>query len=335
MGKFFDAMQRATGVEEETPAAAPDPNALPELDDRLLEPERSDAGEPFPEAVETKHSTDPALFAEEIMREAHEAKIRMVPPVQTQEAAHEIPAPRRPMAPSKVRDKKAPELVDEPVILRRSVDTGVYRSPVHAAYERIIQRLQEYRKSPRQSIIHFSSAVAGEGTSTVARNTAVVLARHETDQVLLIDANLRTPSQHRAFGVEREPGLSDILMGASKVASVIRGDVAEKLALITAGAVVPSPAQLLSVPALQSVMMSLLSLYDWIVIDGPPVTSFPDSMSLAGAAGGAVLVVRAEKTRSEVAEEAVKNLESTGVDVLGAVLNERRFHIPEFVYKKL
>ncbi len=70
-----------------------------------------------------------------------------------------------------------------------------------------------------------------------------------------------------------------------------------------------SPAQLLTVASLHSVIMALLSLYDWVIIDSPPATSYPDVATIAAACGGAILVVEAEKTRQEVVEEAKRVLE--------------------------
>ena len=96
-----------------------------------------------------------------------------------------------------------------------------------------------------------------------------------------------------------------------------------------------SPAQLLTVASLHSIILALLSLYDWIIIDSPPATSYPDVATIAAASGGAILVIEAENTRQEVVEEAKRVLDVAGVDLLGAVLNRRRFHIPEFLYRRL
>ena len=114
-----------------------------------------------------------------------------------------------------------------------------------------------------------------------------------------------------------------------------RSDDSSDIAIMTAGSKIPSPAQLLTMEGVQGIMMTLLSLFDWVIIDGPPITSFPDSTSIAGACGAAMLVIEAESTRAEVVEEAKRILESTGVDILGAVLNRRRYHIPGFIYRRL
>jgi capsular exopolysaccharide synthesis family protein len=206
---------------------------------------------------------------------------------------------------------------------------------IHPAYERIIQSLSTFRRSPAQGIILFASAVPREGTSTTARNTAVALGRGGSETVVLVDANLREPSQHHFFGTELTDGLSDVLRGPTSLATAVRADVAPGLSLLTAGEPHDSPPRLMTASALQGVTMALTSFFEWVIVDGPPLTRYPEAASLAASAGGALLVIRAERTRQEVAEEAKKVLADSGVDVLGAVLNRRKFHIPDFIYRRL
>jgi capsular exopolysaccharide synthesis family protein len=304
----------------------------PDLDEALLQPEGSENGEPFPEAVNSQYSTTMISISETGSEPEVEPPIHAVEPSTPRVrdmAAKATPAPR-PEEPS-----VTPAPLEQPIVSAPAVDSAVFRSPVHAAYERIIQRLLKFRGTPRQSVILVTSAIAGEGTSTVARNTALALGRRETEQVLLIDANFRTPIQHSEFGIARENGLSDVLMGATTVISAIEKDDVSEISIMTAGSKVPSPSQLLSSAGLQGVVMAVLSLYDWVIIDAPPTTSYPDASSIATACGGAILVIEAESTRSEVIEETKRTLQETGVDLLGAVLNRRKYHIPGFIYRRL
>jgi len=330
LGKFFEAMQRAANSDDEpgpTNRSGKQESAQPDLDDALLEPEVPEMNDVFPKVSEAKVSESSKTGQHTDSADHQEAFIRGVPAKRDPEA-HTPSGGTRAFA-------DEPSAVAHPFSTAKLVDTGVFRSPTYAAYERIIQRLLKYRRTPRQSVILVTSAVVGEGTSTVARNTALALARHETEQVLLVDANIRNPTQHKEFGFEREVGLSDVLMGAAPLTSAIKGDDASEMSVMTAGSKVPSPTQLLSAPALEGIVMGMLSLYDWVIIDGPPVTAYPDSASIAAVSGGAVLVVGAESTRSEVVEEAKRTIQATGVDLLGAVLNRRRYHIPGFIYKRL
>jgi Mrp family chromosome partitioning ATPase len=155
------------------------------------------------------------------------------------------------------------------------------------------------------------------------------------EQVVLVDSNVRTPSQHLAFQTDISEGLCDVLRGAAALTSAVKPEVAPGLSLLTSGRSTVPPPQLITMSAVQGIAMALTSLYDWVIIDGPPVTTYPESASLASASGGALLVIRAEQTRHEVAEEAKRVLEDSGVEVLGAVLNRRKYHIPDFIYRRL
>jgi len=334
LAKFYEAMQRAANSPGESSASS-DPgkqeSTPPEFDETLLKPECSETADVFPEARWEEASVSSEAWQRSESADRQEAQIR--------EAAA---SPRAELVPgSNTPSGGSPEFADEqkaarsPFSTAQLVDTGMFRSPTYVAYERVIQRLLKYRRTPRQSVILVTSAVGGEGTSTVARNTALALARHETERILLVDANIRKPSQHEAFGLEREMGLSDVLLGVAPLISAIRGDDASEMSVMTAGSKVPSLAQLLAGLELQGVVTGLLSIYDWVIIDGPPVTAYPDSASIAAVCGGALLVTRAESTRFEVVEEAKRILEETGVDLLGAVLNRRRYHIPGFIYRWL
>ena len=327
MGKFYDAMQKVSPPEAEE-AVRPEPKKprLPELDEALLTPE-GPYGDKTADVFEKDHDFETAVVSVPPLKPdndlgtppGHEASAEPVLRVINSETE---PVPDH----GRGRSSFSP---------MRRLRTDVFRRPIEAAYERIIQRLFSYRRSPRESVILVTSAVSGEGTSTVARNIASALAQHRAERVLLIDANLRSPSQHQAFGLEQADGLGDVLLGPTTVTSAVREDVVPGLSLLASGRAMESPAQLLTVASLHSVILALLSLYDWIIIDSPPATSYPDVATIAAAVGGAILVVDAENTRQEVVEEAKRVLEVSGADLLGAVLNRRRYHIPGFIYRKL
>lgn len=331
MGKFYDAMQRVSRSEENRPKEPkPSESRLPELDESLLQPEGA-GGAP---RVGSGDDDSPLSFETAILKTS-----QGVPGLNQLTTDLDIEKSDEPVLKVVDSQSQSPLSATErqsafPAPMRR-LRTDVFRRPIEAAYERIIQKLFAYRRTPRESVILVTSAVAGEGKSTVARNIAFALAQHRAERVLLIDANLRSPSQHRFFGIENPEGLGDVLLGPKVLTSVIQDEVAPGLSLLPSGRANASPAQLLTVASLQSVIMALLSLYDWVIIDSPPATAFPDVATIASACGGAILVVEAEKTRQEVVEEAKRVLNISGVDLLGAVLNRRRYHIPGFIYERL
>jgi capsular exopolysaccharide synthesis family protein len=331
LGKFYDAMQRVSGSEEKkTGQTEPSPVTAPDLDEALLKPEGADGDFPAGDSVgEEPMSFETAVLSTSPgMRELDNLKAELGIDGKAEPVLRVVEPPIESAVPKTARQSSIPPPM-------RRLRTDVFRRPIEAAYERIIQKLFAYRRTPRESVILVASAVAKEGTSTVARNVALALAQHRAERVLLIDANLRSPSQHRFFGLENPEGLGDVLLGPKVLTSVIRDDVAPGLSLLASGQSMASPAQLLTVASLHSVMMALLSLYDWVIVDSPPVTAYPDVATIAAACGGAILVVEAEKTRREVVEEAKRVLDTSGVDLLGAVLNRRQYHIPDAIYRRL
>jgi len=224
----------------------------------------------------------------------------------------------------------------EPVPIRPAPEAskGATKS-IHPSHERIIQRLLAFRGGRRHCVVLVASAVSGEGASTVCRNIAEALNKSQKGTVVLVDANLRRPAQNDALELGAGKGLAELLSSEAKLKSVIQVDNRSGLAVLASGAIHDSPQQLFTVPRLQSLVTSLHSQYDWIFIDGPPVTTCPELSSLAIVADGAILVLRAEQTRWEVAEEAKKILNQAGVSILGGVLNRRKYHIPNFIYRRL
>lgn len=221
--------------------------------------------------------------------------------------------------------------VEDPEAESNVMNTGQIRPP----YERIIQQLFAFRGGRRHCVILVASAAPGEGASTVARDLAVALGQSQNGRVVLVDANLRHSSQRDAFKIDPMEGLADVLRDGVKLTSVLRVVPQSGITVLSAGADTDGASQLLTVSRVQKAVTSLHSQFDWVILDSPAVTTFPDASSLAVVADGAILVLQAEQTRWEVAEEAKKILDQAGVNLLGGVLNRRKHHIPDFVYRRL
>jgi capsular exopolysaccharide synthesis family protein len=180
----------------------------------------------------------------------------------------------------------------------------------------------------------FSSPTRGEGTSTVLSNFATSLAA-DGDRVLLVDANLRNPSLHGSFGLERENGLTELLLNQRTLEEVIKETGVPNLFVITCGALHSNPFVILESDSLKTHTGEMKAKADWVLLDCPAITSCNDAASLAGSVDGLILVVEAERTRWEVAENARKSIKSGNGNVLGVVLNKRKYHIPNWLYKRL
>jgi succinoglycan biosynthesis transport protein ExoP len=180
--------------------------------------------------------------------------------------------------------------------------------------------------TPLKSIV-VTSARAGEGkTRTVANLAGVIAAAGQ--RVLIVDADMRRPSQHRLFDLPLEPGVSELLLQASQSEpSELNGGRSTRfpnLSIITAGTIPPNPSELLASKHSAGVVRLLERQHDLVVIDTPPSQLVTDALSLAAAASGTVLVIEAGKTNARQAEEAIAALRGVGANVVGIVLNKAK-----------
>ncbi|MGE0384281.1 MAG: CpsD/CapB family tyrosine-protein kinase [Gammaproteobacteria bacterium] len=191
------------------------------------------------------------------------------------------------------------------------------------------------RAAGRPAAVAFAAAVDREGTSIAVAAFATFLARQQESRVLIVDANLRAPSQHAFAGVERAPGLVEVLQsGASRAATIhTAGD--PRIQLLAAGSPAGNPERLLSPESIREAIDGLGGFADWIVFDCPPVNAYPDALSIAPACAATVLVVRSGRTRREIVSAARRRLTEAGANVAGVILNRRRYYIPESLYRWL
>lgn len=175
-----------------------------------------------------------------------------------------------------------------------------------------------------KSII-LTSTAPGEGKSTILANLAVTLGQTEK-KVLVIDADLRLPSQHAIFGIDNRLGLSNLLSDGHPFEKYIQDTIADNVALITAGSIPPNPSELIGSEKMSRVISSLAERYDYVLLDCPPTLAVTDAVLLATKADGVILVVDSGKTRMDRAKEAVAQLSQRNIRILGSVLNgvERR-----------
>ena len=171
---------------------------------------------------------------------------------------------------------------------------------------------------PRSIVV--TSTGPGEGKTMVAGNVAIGLAQ-TGQRVLLIDADMRRPRAHELFGVPVEPGLSNLLVGASKPSEVVQASGVENLWIMPAGKTPPNPAELLGSRRYANLTGSLGGHFDCVVIDTPPVMAVTDAVVVAHLASGVLFVIAADATSRQAAQTALDQLEHAQARFLGAVLN--------------
>ena len=204
-----------------------------------------------------------------------------------------------------------------------------------AGYEDILTRLHTQHPGESIKTIMFTGAAHGGGATTTAVNFAKTLVRDNEVKVLLVDANMRTPNLKALFNIKNDQGLTDIVLdNDTKAYKVINCDPSYLFVLATGGNYV-GPVGLFQSERFDTFLSKAREEFDYIILDSAPLPSFAEARVLCEKVDGVVLVVESGKIRRHVALRAKKELEDAGARILGVVLNKRKYHIPEWLYKRL
>jgi len=187
------------------------------------------------------------------------------------------------------------------------------------------------QEQPIQTIM-VASCERGNGATTTAARLALTMAERATAQVLLVDANLRTPCLDRLFGARGAGGFSDLVTnGNSTNGDYIQPTTRSNVFVLTTGRISPSPLEIFTPMMLSRLVAQLKARYDFVLFDAPPLLEFPDGYALAPHVDAVLLVVEAERTRVDSAQRVMRDLERAGVRPLGVVLNRQRDYMPRLL----
>ena len=167
------------------------------------------------------------------------------------------------------------------------------------------------------------SANRGEGKSTVAVNTAISLAQIDK-KVVIVDCDMRIPTVAAKLGMENRPGLSDYLAdedGNSRL-PIMRND-SLNIDVIPAGTIPPDPTKLIESPQMRELIEALKMVYDYIVVDFPPVTVVSDAAILSSVIDGYLIVTLHESTETSQLDETIRQLNFANANILGFVYNSK------------
>jgi len=209
-----------------------------------------------------------------------------------------------------------PSAADHPVVMED--DPHGLRAE---AIRRLRTNLQFVQVSGGPSTIVVTSSVPGEGKTTTTVNLAVALSDAGA-RVLLVDADLRRPSVARVLGLEGAVGLTTVLIGRATAEDVIQTWGRSGLDVLPAGQVPPNPSELLGSKSMSNLLGNLAPRYDVVLLDTAPLLPVTDAAVLSKVAGGALVIVGADKTHKAQLSEALRTLADVEANVLGLVLNK-------------
>ena len=204
------------------------------------------------------------------------------------------------------------------------------RSPECEQYRSLRTRLLQAGERQRMRAFVITSAGIGEGKTLTALNLAWLLAQTDGVRALIIDADLRQPCAADYLGIETDCGLSEVLTGETKLLEAIVKLQPSGLHLLPGGAAREDVAELLSGPRFGHLLDDARKMFDYIIIDAPPLGVFTDANLLINRADAAVLVLRAAKTRYSVVDRLLEQLPRERM--LGVVLNRAEIGPDETAY---
>jgi polysaccharide biosynthesis transport protein len=194
------------------------------------------------------------------------------------------------------------------------------RAPIGEAYRMLQGGLRFLRSDKKLKVIVVTSAVASEGKSTISSNLAITMAQLGR-KVLLVDADMRRPSQHTAWQLTNDRGLSNVLVGESTVEQAIRPAI-PNLSLITAGVIPPDPVAIIDSQDMTDLIQTWSKSFDYVIIDTPPILAVIDALLIAKLVDGLLLVSRPGVLNVKSASRARAILNQAGINVLGMVTND-------------
>jgi capsular exopolysaccharide synthesis family protein len=198
---------------------------------------------------------------------------------------------------------------------------------------KLVQRLFLLPDSARAVV--FSSVERGAGCTWLATQVARSLASHGGNRVCLVDANLRHPAVHEVFGVANHNGLADAVADSAPLQNYLRKSALPNLWLLTCGSAEKAEHALGASAQTLECIRQLRQNFDYVIVDAAPMNLYSDAVRLANAADGIALVLKANSSRREIAQRMLQEARNANVRILGAVLNQRTFPIPEKLYKRL
>ena len=195
-------------------------------------------------------------------------------------------------------------------------------SPAAEAFHLLGVRLRHMRRERPLKKVLITSTIPQEGKSMVAANLACTLAMRTRQRTLLLEGDVRRPTQSQVFGFGRNPGICEWLLGQRSLKSSIYHLEGPGVWILPAGIASNDSLELLQSGKLSAMMDQLASWFDWIVIDSPPILPLADTSVWTNLADGILLVTRQGTTEKRRLQKGLEAIDSG--KLIGALLNSSR-----------
>jgi capsular exopolysaccharide synthesis family protein len=308
MGRLDRAMRRAAEEQATPGASATADRELMDIRDLQTDVFPSETpGEPAGSVVDLPLAVDPAEGDIETLENAAVAGAESAP----------LPGPPQSRMLSNLKQHVNATLETKTVIDEHMMPIS------REQYRRLAAAFHQAQRTSGAKVAMVASAVQGEGKSLTAANLALTMSESYRKNVLLIDADLRRPTQHSIFQIPGAPGLSDGLISIDEPRLPLHR-LSARLTILPAGRPTSDPIGAITSERMRRLIDEAREVFDWIIIDTPPVGLLTDAALMSSMADGVVLVVKAESTPHDLVERAVNALGRERL--LGVVLNRATEH---------
>ncbi len=189
-------------------------------------------------------------------------------------------------------------------------------------------------RPPRTVVV--TSSLHSEGKTITILNLAVSLAHSiHKPKILLIDADMRRGRVSKYLGVDQPKGLSELLSGKAALDEVLFHMDLENLTIMSSGSVPPNPAELLASDQMRALIAEVRGKFDFVLIDTPPIIAVTDAGIIGSMVEGVVMAIQAGRTQRGIVDRATELLNQAHVKIVGHVLTNIEYHLPEYIYRYL
>lgn len=207
-------------------------------------------------------------------------------------------------------------------------------SPIAEQYNIVRTNIQSLKSAKDCKEFLITSSIIGEGKTVTAINLAMAMAQDLNNKsVLLVDADMRKGKIAEYLGLKRSPGLSELLKDGAMLDSALVSPNINNLTILPSGNVPKNPSELLGSKRMQGLIASFKNRFDYILIDSPPVMPLSDACILGPMADKVILIVQAGRTQRGVVAHAQARLHQTGAKMLGFILSNVEYHLPQYLYR--
>ncbi len=207
-------------------------------------------------------------------------------------------------------------------------------TPGNAEMQRLFVKLETLRNGSQKHRLLITSAVLGEGKSTISSHIAMTSARNRGRSTLLVDFDLRRPTQHQLFNLNKEIGVAEVLGQRKTFVECIKDTFIDNLKVMTSGALDTSPLEVFNAENARAYFEEAQKHFDYIIVDSPPVVPVSDPLTLSKVVDNVVFVVKAGQTSRKVVKRALETLQSAQIEVLGLIMNNVDSVLPAYLDPK-